>query len=215
MSISILLVDDHALFREGLRSLLEKQADFIIMGEAGDGREAMRLAEELKPNVVLMDIGMPELNGIEATHQITRKVQNTKIIALSMHCDNNFVGQILKAGAAGYLLKDSVFEDLVSAIRTVVTGKAFLSPQIASVVIEDYTKKLVSDEKLPLASLSSREKEVIQLIAEGKTSKEIASTLSISTKTAENHRKNIMEKLDIHSVAELTKYAVRQGITSL
>jgi len=215
MGIRMVLADDHALFRQSLKSMLEKYEDFEVVGEAKNGREVVELAEAEKPDVILMDIGMPDLNGIEATKRIVGKNNRCKVIALSMHGDGQFVSKMLEAGASGYLVKDSIFEDLVNAIRSVIKGKGFLSPEIANVVIEDYVRKRNSDSKSSVTELTTREKEVLQLLAEGNTSKQIAITLSISIKTVENHRSQISQKLDIHSIAELTKYAIRNGLTSL
>lgn len=215
MTIRMVLADDHALFRQSLKSMLERQKDFIVVGEARNGREVVELAEKEKPDIVLMDIGMPDLNGIEATKRIVGKNGTVKVIALSMHGDGQFVSRMLKAGASGYLLKDSIFEDLVSAIRSVIEGKGFLSPEIANVVIDDYVRKSGNEKRSQNNMLTTREKEVLQLLAEGNTSKQIATTLNISIKTVENHRSQISQKLDIHSIAELTKYAIRNGLTSL
>ena len=215
MSISIVLADDHAMFRQSLRSMLEQQSDFKVVGEAKNGREVVELAEAEKPDVVLMDVSMPHLNGMEATRRIVTKNEGCKVIALSMHGDGQFVTRMLKAGASGYLVKDSIFEELVNAIRSVIQGKKFLSPEVAHVVIDDYVKQSSTDSNSRLVALTTREKEVLQLLAEGHTSKQIAMNLNISIKTVENHRSQISQKLDIHSIAELTKYAIRNGLTSL
>jgi DNA-binding NarL/FixJ family response regulator len=215
MTIRVLLADDHKIVRDGLRNLLEKHADIAVLGEAEDGREALQLARKLSPDVVVMDIAMPELNGIEATRQILSEYPGIKIVALSMHSDKRFVSEMLKAGASAYLLKDCAFEELITAIRTIMTGKIYLSPGIAGVVLEDYIRSDRKPGPTVFSQLSDREREVLQLMAEGKTTKEVAAHLNVSIKTVETHRMNIMTKLDIHSIAELTKYAIREGLTSL
>jgi len=215
VTIKVLLADDHKIVRDGLRTLLEKNPDIIVAGEAEDGREALQMAQKLLPDVVVMDIAMPDLNGIEATRQILADRSAVRIIALSMHSDKRFVSEMLKAGASAYLLKDCAFEELITAIRTVMKGKIYLSPEIAGVVIGDYIKKDTKADSSVFSLLSDREREVLQLLAEGKTTKEVASYLHVSVKTVETHRTNIMTKLDIHSIAELTKYAIREGLTTL
>ncbi len=215
MSIRVLLADDHKIIRQGLRSLLEKQEDMKVVAEAEDGRDAVRLAAETAPDVVIMDVTMPDLNGAEATKQILSKSPDIKIVALSMHSDSLFVTEMLKSGAAGYLLKDCAFEELAKAIRTVIDNKNYLSPAISGVVLEDYIHRL---SRVGFASpdvLSDREREVLQLMAEGYSTKKIAQKLHISVKTVETHRRQMMSKLDIHTIAELTKYAIRKGLTSL
>jgi DNA-binding NarL/FixJ family response regulator len=215
MSIKILLADDHRIVREGLKSLLEAESDMQVVGEADNGRRAIEMAEEYGPDVVVMDIGMPELNGIEATRRIVHDNPATKVVALSMHSDRRFMSEILKAGASGYLLKDGAFEELAGAIRTVMSSKMYLSPRIADVVVEDYVRHLPRAEPSVFAALTPREREVLQLLAEGKATKQAAAALHVSVKTVETHRRQIMTKLDIHSVAELTKYAIREGLTSV
>jgi len=215
MSMRILLADDHQILREGLRTLLEKQPDIKVVAEAEDGRTAVQLARKLSPDLVIMDIAMPDLGGIGATRQITAEIPGVKVVALSMHADRRFVARMLKAGASGYLLKDCAFEELVHAVRTVASGRTYLSPGIADVVIEDYLRHLPETDPLALSSLTPREIEVLQLLAEGKNKKQIASRLHVSVKTVGTHRQHIMNKLGIHSVAELTKYAIRVGLTSL
>jgi two-component system response regulator NreC len=215
MSIRVLLVDDHKIIREGLRALIENQSDMQVIAESPDGRTAVQLSQQLSPDVVIMDIAMPDLNGIEATRQITASSSSVKVIALSMRSDRRFVVEMLKAGASGYLLKDCAFEDLARAIRAVIEDQTYLSPGVADVVVEDYIHRLSEADCSAFSILSAREREVLQLLTEGGTTKEIASHLHVSVKTVETHRRNIMSKLHIHSMAELTKYAVREGLTTL
>jgi len=215
MSITILLADDHKITREGLRSLIDKQGDMEVVAEAEDGRTTVSLVRELLPDVVIMDVSMPDLNGMEATRQITGELSNVKVIALSMHSDELFVTEMLKNGASGYLLKDCAFEELEHAIRAVVAGQRYLSPFISEVVVNVYLQSLSKTGFSGSGVLTDREREVLQLMAEGKSTKQIALKLHISIKTVETHRRQIMDKLDIHSVAELTKYAIRKGLTSL
>ena len=215
MSIKILLADDHIITRQGLRSLLETQSDIEVVAEAQDGRTAVRLARQLSPDIIIMDVSMPDLNGIEATRQIVSDFENIKVIALSMHSDTLYVAEMLKNGASGYLLKDCAFDELIQAIRIVITGKTYLSPAISGVVVDDYLHRLSKSEVSSADVLTDREREVLQLMAEGKSTKEIARHLYISTKTVETHRRQIMNKLNLHSVAELTKYAIKKGLTSL
>jgi DNA-binding NarL/FixJ family response regulator len=214
MTLKILLADDHNLIREGLRSLIEKQPGMTVVGEAADGRTAVRLARKLAPDIVVMDISMPELNGIDATRQILEASPKARVIALSMQSDKRFVAAALKAGAAGYLLKDGVSAEVSDAIRAVAAGQTYLSPRIAGVVVEDYVSNLPAGAAKAGSDLSAREREVLQLIAEGKTTKQVAATLHTSISTVETHRRHIMEKLHLFSVAELTKYAIREGLTS-
>jgi len=215
MSIRVLLADDHTIMRSGLRSLLEKESDMEVVGEADNGRRTVQLARELSPDVVIMDISMPDLNGIEASRQIVSDVPDVKVVALSMHSDEQFVGQMLDSGATGYLLKDCALEELCRAIRVVVANKSYLSPGIADIVVKTYRRELSRAEPAGPPELTPREREVLQLVAEGNSSKKIASRLHVSIKTVEAHRHQIMDKLNIRSVAELTKYAIRKGITSL
>jgi DNA-binding NarL/FixJ family response regulator len=215
MSVKIILADDHRIMREGLRALLEKQSGMEVIAEAEDGRSTVDLAHELKPDVVVIDISMPDLNGIDATRQIIGAAPHIKVIALSMHSDRKFVREMLSAGASGYLLKDSAFEELGTALAAVINNQTYLSPKIADTVIKDYLGKIDPTGSKTSPSLTSREREVLQLLAEGKTTKEIASKLCVSVKTIETHRKQIMEKVGLNSVAELTKYAIREGLTSL
>lgn len=215
MTIKIMLADDHKMIRDGLKALIGKQKDMEVIGEAADGQTAVRTARKLSPDVVVMDIGMPDLNGIEAARQITALPHKPKVIGLSMHSDRRYVSQMLKAGASGYLLKDNAFEELVKAISTVVKGQTYLSPEIAEAVVDDYRRVKTDDDGSVFALLTEREREVLQQIAEGCSTKEIAGELSVSVKTVETHRRQIMEKLKLHSVAELTKYAVKEGLTDL
>ena len=206
--IRILLADDHAVVRQGFRMILGAQADMEIVGEAGNGREAVSMCEQLHPDVVVMDVAMPELNGIEATRRITESSPHTRVLALSMHKDSVYVREILRAGARGYLLKDSIDVDLLAAVRAVAKGEGYLSPAVSDAVLSDY-RKHVTD---PLDLLSGREREVLQLIAEGKTNKEIATLLNLSVYTVDAHRGRIMEKLNLHSTSELVRFAVRKGL---
>jgi len=195
--------------------MLEQETDLSVIGEASNGREALELCSELHPNIIVMDINMPDMNGTEATRRIRKDFSNTRIVALSMHSDKYIVMQMLKAGASGYLLKDCSGQDIVTAIRSVHEGKSFLSPEITGVVIENYVQQTSLEAAEEPAKLTTKEREVLQLIAEGFTSKEIASHLNIAAKTVDNHRVNVMDKLGIRSVAELTKFAIRHGITHL
>ncbi len=212
MSVKVLVADDHQILREGLVSLLAK-AGLTVVGEAADGRTVVQLARQLKPNVVIMDIAMPELNGIEATRQIVSEVPGVKIIALSMHADKHFVRGMLQAGASGYLLKYCASQELVQAIRAVLNHQMYLSPGITELVVEDF--KAATGDTSAFSVLSPREREILQLYAEGKISREIAGTLHISLKTVEAYRRQIMEKMDFKSFADLIKYAIREGLTSL
>jgi DNA-binding NarL/FixJ family response regulator len=215
MKIRIILADDHKIVRDGLRSLIEKEDDMEVVAEANDGRTAVRLAVKLSPDLVLMDIAMPGLNGVEATRQIIASAQQCKVIALSMHADMRYVMEMLKAGASGYLLKDSAFEELAGAIRTVLNNKTYLCPTVSEMVVGDYVQQLHKGDGSVFSTLSAREREVLQLLAEGNSTAQIADRMHLSVKTIETHRLHIMEKLNIHNVAELTKYAIREGLTSL
>ncbi len=215
MNIKVLLVDDHKIVREGLRSLLEKEGDISIVAEADNGRTAAQRATEMLPDVVVMDIAMPEMNGIEATRRITAENPEIRVLALSMHSARRFVSEALSVGAKGYLLKDCAADELVRAIRTVAADKIYLSPDITDQIVKDYVKNLPDSPPAALNMLSTREKEVLQLIAEGRNTKEIAFTLNVSIKTIETHRQQIMKKLNLQSVAGLTRYAIREGLTPL
>ena len=215
MSIKILLADDHKIVRDGLRSLLENQPDMEVVGEAENGRMAVQLSRDRKPQVVIMDISMPDLNGMEATRQMLKDLPDVKVIALSMHSDRRYVFGMFNAGASGFLLKDCAFEELASAINTVVANQPYLSPSIAGTVIEDFVRSTFSAESSATAVLTAREREVLQLLAEGRSTKEIASQLHVSVKTVETHRRRIMDKLGLRGIPELTKYAIREGLTSL
>ena len=213
--IRILLADDHAVMRTGLRLVLERQPDFRVVGEASDGREAVALAQQHKPEVVVMDIGMPNLNGIEAARQVTAALPEVSVVILSMHSDEAYVLRALKAGARAYLLKESAESDLIAAIRAVHNGKAFFSPAVSRMLVEDYVRQLQDREiEDSYELLTTREREVLQLIAEGRSNKEIAHMLNLSLYTVESHRGNLMEKLNLHTVPELILYAVRKGVIS-
>jgi two-component system response regulator NreC len=211
----VLLADDHRLMRSGLRLVIEQNPAFAVVGEADDGRQALAMAETLKPNVIVMDIGMPSLNGIEAAGQVTAKHPEIAIVMLSMHSDEGYVLRALKAGARAYLLKDSAEEDLTRAIEAVRDGKSFFSPAVSKVLLQDYMRKLQRagvEDTYDL--LSAREREILQLVAEGKSSKEIAGMLNLSAYTIETHRSNIMQKLNLKGIPELILYAVRKGLIS-
>lgn len=211
----ILLADDHKLMRSGLKALIEQQPDLAVVGEADDGRQAVALAISLKPDLLVMDIGMPNLNGIEAAHQITQATPGTAIVILSMHSDESYVLRALKAGAKGYLLKDSAESDLIRAVHAVAGGKSFFSPAVSKVLLDDYVRKLQrSGAEDAYDLLTPREREILQLIVEGKSNKDVANLLNLSVYTVETHRSNIMEKLNLRGIPELILYAVRKGIIS-
>lgn len=215
MNIKVLIADDHQIVREGLRSMLEKEPGIKVVGEAEEGRTTLRLARELTPDVIIMDVAMPDLNGIEATRQIIAEFPTINVIALSMHDDRRFVLNMIKAGAKGYLLKDSAFKELAKAIRAVMANKTYLSSEIADIVVKEYLlASATSDESSVFTILTPREREVLQLIAEGKTTSQTAELLHISIKTVETHRIQIMAKLKVKGIAELTKYAIREGLTA-
>ncbi len=215
MSIKIMVVDEHKILREGLSTLITKQPNMEIIGEARDGREALELLGKLSPDLILMDVTMPNLNGIEATRKIKSKNPEIEIIALSLHSDRRYVLGMIDAGASGYLLKECAFEELVRAINTVMSKKKYLSPGISDILIEEYVKKTTQEKPTIYSKLTPREREILQLIAEGKNTKEIARYLFISVKTVETHRRHIKKKLKVQSVAELTKIAIREGLTVL
>ena len=214
-TVRVLVADDHTIIRSGLRHLLERESDIEVAGEAADGREALELAEQLRPHVVLLDITMPKLNGIEVSRQLAAKLPKISIIILSMHSDESYVLKSLKAGARGYLLKDSAESDIINAVRAVSQGKAYFSPEISRMLVEDYVRQLRQrgvDDSYEL--LSTREREIFQLLAEGHSNKEISTMLNLSPHTVETHRGNIFEKLNLHSLPELILYAVRKGVIS-
>jgi DNA-binding NarL/FixJ family response regulator len=215
MSVRLILADDHKIMREGLRALLARQKEIEVIAEAESGRGVVELCALLHPDVVVIDISMPDLNGIDATRQIIRDDPQVKVIALSMHSDKKYVKEMLSAGACGYLLKDAAFEELGTAITAVIKNKTYLSPQITDAVVKDYVSEHSPSGSVASTALSTREREVLQLIAEGKATREIAATLYVSIKTVETHRKQIMDKLGLNSIAELTKYAIREGLTSI
>jgi DNA-binding NarL/FixJ family response regulator len=209
--LRILLADDHTMVRQGLRKVLEERPEWQVVAEAGDGHEAVRLAELHKPDVAVLDVAMPLLNGIEATRRIAKRVPHTRILVLSMYSDEAYVTQMMKAGATGYLLKDSAGVDLLEAVQAVAQGKSYFSPAVARLMLDDYARQRGTDDDR-YESLSDREREIFQLIAEGKVNKEIATLLFISLSTVETHRARIMEKLDLHSAAEIVLHAVRRGV---
>ena len=204
----ILLADDHAVVRQGFGRILAAQSDMEIVGEAGNGREAVEMAEKLKPEVVVMDVSMPELNGIEATRRLVKSLPYTRVLALSMHKDSVYVREILRAGARGYLLKDSSDQDLIAAVRSLAKGEGYISPAVSGAVLADY-RQHVTD---PIDLLTSREREVLQMIAEGQTNKDIAGKLNLSVYTVDAHRGRIMEKLNLHSTGEMVRFAMRNGL---
>jgi len=213
--IRVLLADDHQLMRSGIRLMLERETDLSVVGEANDGREAVALAKSLRPDVVVMDIGMANLNGIEAAQQMTGDRAEIAVVMLSMHSDESYVLRALKAGARGYLLKDSAEADLIKAVHAVAGGKSFFSPAVSKVLLDDYVRKLRrSGTEDAYDLLTPREREVLQLIAEGKSNKDIANLLNLSVYTVESHRSNLMEKLNVRGLPELILYAVRKGIIS-
>ena len=214
MDVRVVLADDHQLMREGLRALLEKRG-FEIVGEAPDGRAAVKLARKLSPHVVVMDVAMRDLNGIEAARQIVSEAPGVRVLALSMHRDRQFVARMLEAGASGYLLKDDAAAELARAIREVAEGRTYLSPKIAGIVVADYVERLREGREVGCAELTPREREVLQLVAEGHTMRKVAKELSLSVKTVETHRRHIMDKLNIHTAAGLTRYAIQAGLVSV
>ncbi len=216
MNVRLVLADDHAMMREGLKSLLGKEADLSVVGEADNGKDTIELAKKAGAHVIVMDVAMPDLNGIEATRQLLKMNPNMKVVALSGHANREFVREMLKAGASAYVLKSRAYEELVRAIREVMKGKKYLSADVARGVVDEYLEIASSKSENPaFVVLTDREREALQLIAEGKSTKEVGDALNVSVKTVETHRRNIMEKLNLRSVAELTKYAIREGITSV
>ena len=213
MSIRIVLADDHTIVRYGLSRAFEQETDIDVVGLAQNGLSAVRLVKELSPDAVVMDISMPDLNGIEATHQVLKILPRVKVVALSMHSSDKYVREMFRAGASAYLLKDCPFEELVEAIRTVIDGKTYVSPSISGLVINNYLGKSGEVEDSAFSVLSRREREVLQLLAEGNTTKQVGKRLHISPKTVEVHRIRIMNKLDIDNIAQLTKYAIQEGLT--
>jgi len=214
--IRVLVVDDHTILREGVRALLADEPDIVVVGEAGDGQEALEKVEALRPGIVLMDMVMPRMNGLEATSHIKRRHPEVKVLILSMYDDDEYVQQVIQAGASGYLLKGMAADDLVLAIREVHAGSSFLNSAVAAKLIEDYVRRVRGDTGPEGAEpLTTREREVLKLIAEGNTNQEVADLLCLSRKTVESHRANIMRKLDLHDVTELVKYSIRKGLISL
>lgn len=213
--IRIVVADDHTIMRSGLRAVLERYADMKVVGEAADGREAIQSADELRPNVIVLDVAMPNLNGIEAARQISARQPDVAIVVLSMHSDESYVLRALKAGARGYLLKDSAEGDLVGAIRAVSEGKAFFSPAISRMLVDDYMRQMQQrgvEDSYEL--LTTREREILQMLAEGRSNKDIARMLDLSLYTVETHRSNLMQKLNLHGIPELMLYAIRKGVIS-
>ena len=213
MATRVLLVDDHEIMREGMCALLRKYPEFEVVGQAVDGRKALEMVTELQPDVVIMDIGMPNLNGIESTRQILSRNPKVKIMALSTHSEGTVVAKMIKSGASGYMFKESAFEELVDGIKLILSGKTFLCSKISKVVFSDYINIITNPKWKNGDGLSGREREVLQLVAEGNTTKEIAKILELSPKTVDSHREHIMEKLGIRNIAGLTKYAIREGMT--
>ncbi|MFH1479984.1 MAG: response regulator transcription factor [Pseudomonadota bacterium] len=214
MAIKILLVDDHRITREGISSMLNKQPEMEVVGGAENGREALKLARKHSPDIVIMDITMPDLNGIDATHMMLKEFRDIKVIGFSMYSDKRFVRGMLNAGASGYILKDYGFDELVRAIHSVAKGHTYLSPEVASLIVEDLRDKNSNEGASGISILTLREREILQLISEGMSTREIASHLNVSVKTVETHMRRIMEKLGVSSTAELTKYAIKEGLTS-
>ena len=211
----VLIADDHKILRDGLRTLLEQEDDIDVVGEADNGRSTVKIASDLVPDVVIMDVAMPDLNGIDATRRITEAMPDARVLALSMHSDGRYVKGMLQAGARGYILKDCAAEELTRAIRSVMAGQIYVSPGVTGVIVDEYVRRLDTDEAHDAGILTHREREVLQLLAEGGSTAQIAGELHVSVKTVETHRKRIMDKLGLHSIAELTKYAIREGITTL
>jgi DNA-binding NarL/FixJ family response regulator len=215
VSVRVLIADDHAVVRQGLRALIESRTDMNVVGEAPNGRVAVRMAREFSPHVVVMDVAMPDMNGIEATRQLLKSAKRSKVVALSMHSERRLVIEMLRAGASAFVLKEYVFDELLNAIHSVLADRKYVSPRLVGVMVDDYARKVVPGDPSPTSALTAREREVLQLLAEGATMREISLKLHVSMKTIETHRKNVMLKLKTHSIAELTKLAIREGLTSL
>ena len=215
MTYSILLADDHAIFRDGLKALIEKQKDLKIVAQAANGKQAIQLANQLIPDLAIIDISMPDLNGFEATKAILKKIPKIKIIALSMHSHRHYIEEMFKAGASAYLLKDCAIDELTRAIRLVMKGQSYISPAVKTITHDDLFRNLQNTAAHTRKTLTTRQREILQLLAEGKSTKQIAVTCHISAKTVETHRAHIMKKLHINNLSDLTKYALREGITSL
>ena len=214
MTMKILLVDDHEIMREGMCALLRKRSDMEVIGQAADGRIAVQMAKDLAPDIIIMDIGMPNLNGIEATRQMVAENPRIKVMALSTYSDGSIVAKLIKSGASGYMLKESAFSELMDGLTAMMNGKTYLCSKISKVVFADYVNMITNPKWLSGDGLTSREREVLQLVAEGHTTKDIAKVLHLSPKTVDSHREHIMEKLSIRNIAGLTKYAIREGLTT-
>ena len=214
MATKVLLVDDHKIMREGISALLRRYSEFEVVGQAADGRQALEMASQLKPNIIIMDVGMPNLNGVDATKQLLSMNPDLKIMALSTHSDGAVVAKMIKAGAKGYILKESAFEELIEGLNTLLDGRTFLCNKISKVVFSEYVGMVTNSKVVNGDGLNGREREVLQLVAEGHTTKEIAEILNLSTKTIDSHREHIMQKLGIRNIAGLTKYAIREGMTT-
>jgi two-component system response regulator NreC len=216
MNIRLVIADDHQMMREGLKALISKEPGMSVVGEAQNGEETVELTRKTTPHVAVIDVTMPDLNGIEATRKIIRDNPSVKVVGLSGHPDRHFVREMLKAGASAYILKQTAFDELIRAIHEVMAGRTYLSPEVTQGLVDSYVRSSPRKGENPaFATLTDREREALQLLAEGRSSKEIANKMGVSVKTIETHRRNIMEKLNLHSVAELTKYAIREGVTSL
>ncbi|HBA88902.1 MAG TPA: DNA-binding response regulator [Geobacter sp.] len=215
MALKIMFADDHVIFREGLCSLVQREPDLEVVSQVGTGTEAVAQAHEKHPDVIVMDLTMPDMNGIDATRQIVSEIPGSRILALSMETDRRFVVESLKAGALGYLLKDCAFAELVKAIRAVAENETYLPPRIIELIVKDYLRRIPQDDESTYVRLTTREREMLQLIADGNSTKEVAFHMEVSVKTVENQRQMLMKKLDLYSIAQLTKYAVREGLSSL
>ena len=214
MSTKVLLVDDHKIMREGISALLRRYSEFEVVGQAADGRQALEMVSQLKPDIVIMDVGMPNLNGVDATRQLLSLNPHLKVMALSTHSDGSIVAKMIKAGASGYILKESAFDELIEGLNTLLDDRTFLCNKVSKVVFAEYVGLVTNPKTMTGDGLTNREREVLQLVAEGHTTKEIAEILKLSTKTIDSHREHIMEKLGIRNIAGLTKYAIREGLTS-